>query len=287
MRRGLRCSAMLAVTLCGALCGALATTTAVADTTAAADTISIAEQAQADYDRGMSLRATDPAASLSAFQESAQKWQRVVDSGASNGALHFNLGNAHAQSGDVGRAIASYLRAERSMPGNPDLEQNLKQARSRVQHAFARGGGTLLVDSVARWWHVMPLGMREAVAWLSWTVFWAALLAWLLVPRLVTGTPARDAARKLTLAGSLVLWFIFGGTLVADQVLSTVRPLGVLVDPAVQLRKGNGDGFDPAFAETLSPGVEFGILEERPGWWRIELPDGRSGWIKDSQATRV
>lgn len=287
MRRALHSTAVLSALLCAALCAGLALTNAAIAEATASDPLAIAEQAQADYDRGMSLRATDSATSLSAFQESARKWQRVIDSGASNGALHFNLGNAHAQSGDVGRAIASYLRAERSMPGNPDLEQNLKQARSRVQHAFARGGGTLLVDSVARWWHVMPLGMREAVAWLSWTVFWAALLAWLLVPRLVTGTPARDAARKLTLVGSLLLWFIFGGTLIADQVLSTVRPLGVLVEPAVQLRKGNGDGFDPAFAETLSPGVEFGILEERPGWWRIELPDGRSGWIKHSQATRV
>ncbi|MBL9140857.1 MAG: hypothetical protein JNK53_03225 [Phycisphaerae bacterium] len=250
-------------------------------------TMAFAEQAQAAYDRGMSLRATDPAASHDAFRQSARDWQRVVDAGASNGPLHFNLGNAHMQAGDLGRAIASYLRAERSMPGNHDLEQNLKQARSRVQHAFARGGGTLLVDSVARWWHLVPRGAREAAAWLAWTVFWATLLATLLAPGVVSGTPIRDAARKLVLAGSLVLWCIFGGTLIADQLLGALRPQGVLVESDVVLRKGNGDGFDPAFAESLSPGVEFGILEERPGWWRIELPDTRTGWIKTSQGERV
>jgi hypothetical protein len=30
--------------------------------------------------------------------------------------------------------------------------------------------------------------------------------------------------------------------------------------------------------------VECRLLEERPGWLRIELPDGRSGWIRSDQA---
>lgn len=254
---------------------------------AATTALAIAEQAQAAYDRGMALRATDPAASAQAFRQSARDWQRVVDTGASNGPLHFNLGNASFQAGDVGRAIVSYLRAERSMPGSADLEQNLKQARASVQHSFSRGGGALLVESVARWWHIVPLGVRQALAWLAWAVFWGVLLAHLLLPRAVGGSVFKDGARKLVLAASLVVWVMFGGTLVADRLLGAFRAQGVLLDANVQLRKGNGDGFDPAFAETLGPGVEFTILEERPGWWRIELPDGRTGWVKSSQGERV
>ena len=251
------------------------------------DALDAAHQAQEQYDRGVSLRRTDPTGSQEAFRQSAAAWQQLADSGASNGPLFYNLGNAYLQMGDLGRAIANYLRAEQSMPGDPELDQNLAQARQRVQHAFSRSGGTLLVDSVARWWHLLPLGLREALAWTAWAVFWATLLAWFLVPARISGTPTRDAVRKLVLAVSLVTWCLLGGTLIADRVLSTVRPQGVLVQDAVQLRKGNGDGFEPAFAETLSPGVEFQILEERPGWWRIELPDGRSGWIQAAQAVRV
>jgi SH3-like domain-containing protein len=61
----------------------------------------------------------------------------------------------------------------------------------------------------------------------------------------------------------------------------------VLVDNGVTLRKGNGDGFEPAFVETLGPGVESTVIETRPGWLRIELPDGRSGWIRESQAAQL
>ena len=61
----------------------------------------------------------------------------------------------------------------------------------------------------------------------------------------------------------------------------------VLVDANVTLRKGNGDGFEPAFEETLGPGVECTVIERRPGWLRVRLPDGRSGWLREAQATDV
>jgi tetratricopeptide (TPR) repeat protein len=269
------------------LCAAWLAIASAAPAQAPADLLATAEAAQQSYDRGMQLRSTDPMASRQAFEESARAWQQLVDAGASNGPLHFNLGNAQLQAGDVGRAIASYLRAERSMPGDPDLEQNLRQARSSVQHAFQRAGGALLVESVARWWHIIPLSVREAAAWVAWAVFWSTLAAMLLAPAVASSTPTRVTIRKLVLATSAVVWCLLGGSLIADEVLAAARPQAVLVEPEVQLRKGNGEGFEPAFAETLSPGVEVHILEERPGWWRIELPDGRSGWIKSSQAERV
>jgi len=39
--------------------------------------------------------------------------------------------------------------------------------------------------------------------------------------------------------------------------------------------------------ETLGPGVESTVIEVRPGWLRIELPDGRSGWIRETQAAQL
>ena len=82
-------------------------------------------------------------------------------------------------------------------------------------------------------------------------------------------------------------WVILGGTVVADEALHAMRPRAVLVDSNVTLRKGNGDGFEPAFEETLGPGVECTVIERRPGWLRVRLPDGRSGWLREAQATDV
>lgn len=246
-------------------------------------TLSVAKEAQDCYDRGLALRRTDPGASLKSFQESAKLWDRIRRAGAENGPLEYNLGNAWMESGETGRAIAAYLRAERFMPGNADLERNLALARSTVSSSFERTGGVLLIDSVARWWHIVPRSLRLTLAWATWFLFWI-----LLAVRLFTASPApastRSSVWRPILVSLLAGWLIFGGTIVADEAIHRWRPRAVLTESGITLRKGNAEGFEPAFLETLGAGVECTVIEERPDWLRIELPDGRSGWIRASQA---
>jgi len=244
-----------------------------------------AQSAQAAYERGIELRRTDPAASLQAFRDSAERWERIRAAGAENGPLEFNLGNAWMESGDVGRAIAAYLRAERFMPGDADLAHNLARARSFVSSSFERTGGTLLVDSVASWWNLVPRGTRLTLGWLCWVGFWIILAARFAMAR--HRGHIRHAGVWRGVLGTLCAgWVIFGGSIAADEALQAARPRAVLVESGVTLRKGNGDGFEPAFVETLGAGVECTVIDTRPGWLRIELPDGRSGWIREAQAAR-
>jgi hypothetical protein len=223
---------------------------------------------------------------MQAFRDAAREWEWARQAGAENGALEFNLGNAYLESGDLGRAIAAYLRAERFMPGNADLAHNLAQARGMVSSSFDRGGTTMLVDSVARWWHLVPRGTRTALAWSCWLAFWGIVAARALAGARPTHGAA-GAAWRTAFWAMLGGWVLFGGTLLADAALAATRPRAVLLEAGTTLRKGNGDGFEPAFVETLGPGVECTVLEERPGWLRLELPDGRSGWVRSNQAERT
>ena len=269
------------------LAAALGCAAAAASAAHASDadrTISQLERAQAAHDRAVELRRTDPAARMAAFRDAAREWERVRAAGAENGPLDFNLGNAYLEAGDLGQAIASYRRAERFLPGNADLAHNLALARSQVPDAVGRGGTTLLVDAVASWWHVVPGHVRAALGLACWAALWltvaARALAGSRLPR-----PACTAAHAFAwsaLAGAALL----GGTAIADEMLRDARPPAVLLEPSTVLRKGNGEGFEPAFVETLGPGVECTVMEERPGWVRLELPDGRSGWARDAQVAR-
>jgi len=276
-------ASIVAAAIAALLCLALQRPLHAAD---AALTIAQLEKAQAAHDRGIALRRTDPAGSMQAFRDAAREWEWARQAGAENGALEFNLGNAYLESGDLGRAIAAYLRAERFMPGNADLAHNLAQARGMVSSSFDRGGTTMLVDSVARWWHLVPRGTRTALAWSCWLAFWGIVAARALAGARPTHGAA-GAAWRTAFWAMLGGWILFGGTLLADAALAATRPRAVLLEAGTTLRKGNGDGFEPAFVETLGPGVECTVLEERPGWLRLELPDGRSGWVRSNQAERT
>lgn len=239
----------------------------------------VLREAEAAHDEGIKLRGSDPAASLAAFRRSVQAWERLRAAGAENGPMEFNLGNAYLETGDVGRAIAAYRRAERFMPGNADLERNLAQARGMAAEGFG-GSGTVLVDSVARWWHLVPRGTRVAAGWTCWWLFWV-LLAARMLHRVDAGHVRTTwrAALWSTAAG----WALLGGSVVADEALARLRPVAVVIAPDVVLRKGNGEGYDRAIVETLGPGVEAQLLERRPGWLRLGLSDGRGGWVRDEQ----
>ena len=57
--------------------------------------------------------------------------EAAIADGHVNGKLEYNVGNCYLQAGDVGLAMVHYLRAERLMPDDPLLKENLKEARSR------------------------------------------------------------------------------------------------------------------------------------------------------------
>lgn len=236
--------------------------------------------AQQRYDEATALQPTDAAAARVKFEAAEQGFQRLVDGGAVNGPLLYNLGNTQLQQGRIGAAIANYLRAQRLMPGDPRLQANLAHARAQVKDRMDAGGG-LLYEDVAGWWHLMPQPVRWWLGLLLWLGAWALLVTRLLAP----ASPSAHARLTPAMAWTAV---VVGGvllaTVAADTLAPVLRPQGVTLVDGVELRKGNGEGFQKAIEQPLSQGVEFRVIDERPGWLQIVLPDGKGGWIRAVQA---
>src|SRR5262245_41058576 len=67
------------------------------------------------------------------YSEAAATYAMLETSGQSSAALYFNLGNALFKSGQIGRAIFAYRRAQALAPHDPDVRANLQFARNQVQ----------------------------------------------------------------------------------------------------------------------------------------------------------
>ena len=253
------------------------------------DRVQLLSDAQIAYDKGLVLEPVDPLAAKASFEESADGWRRAIESGSSNGQLWTNLGNAELNSGRTGEAIAAYLEADRLMPGNARVRANLLEARNQVPARFDSEGVTVLYDTVSDGWHVLGFDVRWWIAAAAWVAFWVLLALWILQPRMKEDKEDGEGSRlafRAALIGLGGIAVVAGTTIGLDVAEDAWRSPGVLVEDSV-IRGGNGETFAEIFSEPLPAGVEFDLLESRPGWHHIEFADGRTGWVRSDHAKLI
>ena len=242
-----------------------------------------AHAAQAAYEQGMLLRDVDANASQEAFEESADGWRRLITAGHANARTWTNLGNAELGAGEVGESIAAYLEADRLSPGDQQVRTNLSAARNQVPARFDDTGVTVLYDTVSDGWHVLGFDVRWWIAAVCWIGLWGLLLIRINV-RTNREDDDRSEGGRLVLRAALIVMggvaVISAGTVALDLSEDAWRNPGVLVQESV-IRSGNGESFSEVFSEALPEGVEFEVVESRPGWHKVRFADDRIGWVRN------
>ena len=152
-----------------------------------------------------------------AFEAALLRYRRAADGlEADNGYLLYNIGNTYFQLGDVGRAIHAYREAQRLIPGDRNLAQSLRHARSvRIDQIEGTAGGS--IARVLFVWHfVLPLRTRLWACLIGVNVLWVVLAAWLVAGPTLRRPPWRNLAIALiavagavTVAGSTSIVNVF------------------------------------------------------------------------------
>lgn len=237
--------------------------------------IEILNEALRAFDTGAALRQSNPTEASKAFQTSANRFQVLVDTGLRNGKLFYDLGNAYLESGQLGRAILNYRRAQDFIPDDARLVANLRYARSLCRNQLPESGGQAFLHTLFFWHYGTSLPGRVTAGLALWVAFWGMLTLRLFLPRFRWNYAAVPV---------LILCLTLTVSVAAGLKARANYQSGVILSDNVMVRKGNGEGFEPQFKEKLHEGVEFDVLEKRSDWLLIELPDGKSGWIKSRDA---
>ncbi len=235
-------------------------------------------RALADFDLAQQIQSEQPDRARQLFRLAAQAFESIVAAEVTNGRLEFNLANCFLQAGDVGQAILHYRRAQRLLPRAARLADNLAEARSRRLTSIKPTRQSALLRSLFFWHHDTSVAGRSKGAVVLYIAFWAMLtLRNFVAGRGLTGSMIVCAMLTLVLSGS-----------VAYSHWSDRRaPAGVVTRMDVVVHKGPGTGYQRQFEQPLQPGVEFVQRERRSGWWNIELPDGKTGWVEAAGAELI
>jgi tetratricopeptide (TPR) repeat protein len=202
------------------------------------------------------------------FVDAAADYEKLFQAGITSPVIYFNYGNAEFKSGNLGKAIAAFRRAELFAPRDSEIRANLAFVRNQVQGATVR-------ESFWQNW-LGNLSLNE------WTVF--AMITFWLTFFLLAAKQIRPAlATKLKSATWLFAALtIFSGTILGVQASNHFsRQAAVVISAEAMARSGPFDDAQNAF--TARDGVELSVLDRREDWVQVADGSGKTGWLPAKQ----
>ncbi len=207
-------------------------------------------------------------------------YEKIIDQGGiHNAKLYYNLANAYFLTNDIGRAVLNYRRAEQLDRSDVNIRNNLAFARSQRIDKVAVTAEKRMLDTLFFWHYDFSLRTKFFLAGLFFAILCATATAMLWLGR-------GPATMTITVLSAILL-----SCLLASVVVETHRrgntTYGVVTASEIVARQGDGPNYPPSFQDPLHAGTEFELVEQRPGWFHIELSDGSDAWIPDAAAGLV
>lgn len=231
-----------------------------------------------DFDDARAAQGANPAKARQLYESCAQRLEGTISGGLRNGYVEYNLGNAYYQLGRIGEAILHYRRAERYVPRDDDLRANLAAARKRCLTYIPPTRSDAVLRGLFFWHYGTSWRSRAWIALGANVTMCACAVAFVLTRRRWLLRAAAICALVLAATAASVI---------VQSVAERRTPPGVVIQSDVALLKGPGPGYERVVEQSLQPGVEFILQQRRGDWWRIELPDGRSGYVPSRSSALV
>jgi tetratricopeptide (TPR) repeat protein len=206
------------------------------------------------------------------FQEAADGYQNLVESGQWSANLFYDLGNAWFRLGNLGEAILNYERALALDPHHPEAAANLTLVRDEARALELKRNAVE---------HYIQAGTSTQYSIAASIAFWIALFG---------GARLLFSRRRSAALVSLIILsaVVFAGTVFALYSLesgSKGTGLAIVTGQKIEARLATADNASSVLA--LPSGSEIKILSQRGDWLYAALPNDLRGWIPANAAQRV
>lgn len=211
------------------------------------------------------------------YDSAAYYYEQIAAPKPKNSEIYYNLGNTYYRLNKVPQAILNYERALEIDPDNVAARDNLSSAQSRISNHIPRTNDIFFIE----WWESITAG-RHSGGWAA-----AALTVFVLIIISLWIRRFMRNGNKLPVQVPGILGFVCVCMLCLAFVSAAndAKATGaVVMEHDSPLMNDQQKGKPLAL---IPEGTTVKILDERGMWMEVSLPDGRSGWLLQSQVTKI
>ena len=206
------------------------------------------------------------------YADAIQQYESVLANGFESSELYYNLGNAYYKIGQLGKAILNYERALQRSPKDKNIQFNLRLANLRVKDRVDVPPEFFLF----RWQRALVQAFTIS-GWAWWMTLTFLVTCGLVVIQLVLNpVKLRRYLRRAAITG-LVISVLALGLLLERQHLETSHSYAIILGPSTQSLAAPQSGSTELFI--VHEGTKVRVLDRDADWRKVELIDGKQGWI--------
>ncbi len=207
------------------------------------------------------------------YEKALEWYTKILDTGYSGSAVLYNIGNCYFKLDEIGSAVLYYEKALRLDPSDAEIQFNLDLANSRVIDRIQQPPRLFFY----RWWDSLAKAFSLAqLTWLTAILYILTIIA--LVGWLLYREKLPERLTAYALAALAVMTFFSTILLISTANRLNNQRDAIVLTPKVNILSAPGEQGSEVFL--LHEGVKVWRTEQRGDWVRIELPDGKSGWMR-------
>jgi tetratricopeptide (TPR) repeat protein len=206
------------------------------------------------------------------YQQAIDNYENAIKAKEESAALYYNLGNAYFKLDKIGRAILNYERAKRLDPRDPDIIYNLQIAQLRVVDKLE----TPLPFFLFKVWSDFKTHLSAEQCGSLFLILYLLFMTFLVLMLLNKNARIQQIMRMLFLP--LLILVLLAGSIFFFRVRAdTQLKEGVILTEKVDVKSSPAQDATEVFA--LHEGVKVRVTDYSGKYVRIELPDGKVGWL--------
>lgn len=209
------------------------------------------------------------------YEEAIQRYEQILGQNKTSAALYYNLGNAYYRMDSLAPSIYYYYKALELAPNDSDILTNLSFAEEQTRD--------LIEEPPKTGWNKFFEQIIPKQNYNQWA-FWAILFSFLAALLGILYYFSKKSVRKRIFFGGSIL---SGILMIASLTFAFTQfnqqkntRAAVVFNKEIAVHAEPNHNSEEVFY--LHEGTKVKVLDNFNGYARIQLNDGKRGWLKES-----